>query len=671
MLNSKEAIVLILSISLALAMVPPTIPEILSVTGAGDKSGSVVNLAKFAANLSLNEAPQMSMTCQNALLSALADPFGTTVSYNLIMLSGKKFNDLGDYEACKKAKDSYYVLMGIMTKTLSASYGACVPKVCDIKQFESLKPGIISALKSISSAVPLTDLDVSFYDLAKENKRMSKTGTGYVITILLLILFTAIAIIATIHDLYGQKPTSTPAKILNCFSAARNISSMFDTRNRVDKDLEILNGLRVFSMIWIVLAHGYTFDVVSRLFNIEDMVEAVKTQYVMTFVKLGTLAVDVFFFLSGFLAAMGFAGVFKGGLKWVSIPIAYFKRYMRLFPILVLAILYVLYLLTTEKDEPFVPEVKRDLKICQDYWYLNLLYVSNLSSECRYCPAWTWYIMNDFQFFIISPLIVAAFYYSKKIGLLTVGVLTLASIITQSVIFTTNNLNSSLSKPGQGDYMQLYYAQPYCRVVPYFVGILLYYVYAEKKQDETTADSSVFTSIAQAVMKKTWVKYALYVVGLALLILPFPEKYFMDNHPDDWGQAYATFFEVSFRPLFVLGVACIILPSMLGNGRFLLSIIGHGMFNPLGKMTYAAYIFHPFFYMFLTWYTLNGQYFAHMHTVITFLSVLFATYLVSFAATTIFESPVIQLLKLAFDSPKPVAKSVTEPKESMLLNKDA
>ncbi len=669
MMSYAVLLVLFLAIGGSLAMLPPStlglFPLVLRPKAAAE---SFLTLARLVANMTLAGVPRVGESCQEAMLAALSNPFGTSVSTNLIMLSGKKMNDLGDYEACKKATGSYYVLM-TLAAGLSVSYGACLPKACKIKDLDALKPMLKSMMKSASPLPLTTELDIQFYNLKKTNAKFAKPTFGYTLVLLISAGLLGVILFATVVEYLAGSPNAPPMKVLNCFSLIKNIKSLYNTENKLDPNLEVLNGIRVLSMVWIILGHAYSLEVTSRLYNITDLTDSLINDFSMVFVKLGTLAVDVFFFLSGFLAALQFSKVFEHGAGVGAVLLCFLKRYIRLLPIHGLAILYIIYLQVTVKDEPFMAEVMQFKKTCEDKWYHNLLYVSNFMSGMNTCVPWSWYIMNDMQFYILAPLFVLPFYYfSQIVGLLTLGALAVASIVTQCAIMFANDLNSSVSKPSGGDYGTLYYVKPYCRVLPYLVGILLYFVYSEyKKKEDESAPSSPLRKVALAISNKPSLHYVLYILGIGLLLHPIYPKYFLDTSPNSWGQGFATFQEISYRPLFVLGISCIILPTLLGKGTVIGVILGHRVFNPISKVTYALYMMHPMLLMFRLFYTMNGHCFANLQVMGMFFDTLFAGLLLSFLVTLVYESPVMQLMRLFCDSRAPAKEKEIEEKTEPML----
>lgn len=67
-----------------------------------------------------------------------------------------------------------------------------------------------------------------------------------------------IALVSTWYDVYQQYVSSkkNPNSLLASFSLYSNGKELFKT-SKNSSQLEVLNGIRVFSMIWVVLIHGY------------------------------------------------------------------------------------------------------------------------------------------------------------------------------------------------------------------------------------------------------------------------------------------------------------------------------------------------------------------------------------------------------------------------------
>jgi len=71
---------------------------------------------------------------------------------NIFRNSGKDYNDLGRYEECLNLTDHYYVLISVPKAfPIPMSIGVCMPKVCEIQEFETFKPYFVNF---INAAIP-------------------------------------------------------------------------------------------------------------------------------------------------------------------------------------------------------------------------------------------------------------------------------------------------------------------------------------------------------------------------------------------------------------------------------------------------------------------------------------------------------------------------------------
>ena len=88
-----------------------------------------------------------------------------------------------------------------------------------------------------------------------------------------------------------------------CFSISNNLKK-FGKRERKASALDVLDGVRVLSIFWVILGHAYYFPIIegNSVRNYPELIAFLK-QFLFTLVTSGVLAVDSFFFMSGFLGA--------------------------------------------------------------------------------------------------------------------------------------------------------------------------------------------------------------------------------------------------------------------------------------------------------------------------------------------------------------------------------
>ncbi|KAI8750590.1 nose resistant to fluoxetine protein 6, partial [Biomphalaria glabrata] len=169
-------------------------------------------------------------------------------------------------------------------------------------------------------------------------------------------------------------------------------------------------------------------------------------------------------------------------IKW---GLFYFHRFWRLSPPYMLVLLSVLGLQRFMGSGAMWSTVQpSDKSGCEKNWWTNLLYINNLVNTDASCFGHSWYLANDMQFFILSPLMLIPFYFNVYAGLLSCGIFLLAQWVTTGVLSSDNEWSPTLIglnikvKPGSLDYMIHYYITPYCRMGPYIVGILAGYLLA-------------------------------------------------------------------------------------------------------------------------------------------------------------------------------------------------
>ena len=100
---------------------------------------------------------------------------------------------------------------------------------------------------------------------------------------------------------------------------------------------------------------------------------------------------------------------------------------------------------------------------------------------------WVWYLANDMQFFVISPLLLIPLYYWLPAGLIAVAVLLAASIGVTGFIagyygFPANQFGplffgTDIRPTDFPDQFTEIYVKPYCRISPYLIGIVLGYIF--------------------------------------------------------------------------------------------------------------------------------------------------------------------------------------------------
>lgn len=152
-----------------------------------------------------------------------------------------------------------------------------------------------------------------------------------------------------------QQQQGLAARVLSCFSLYRNLPSLLGPA-RPGSCFNALDGVRVFSMSWVVLGHIFAFPATLTGFsNTQDILppDGILGTYAGQAIFAAEFAVDTFFCIGAFVAAYMLAVHLAKAraqaaakpLGWAWVPSLYLHRFLRLTPtyFFVLGAYYYLY----------------------------------------------------------------------------------------------------------------------------------------------------------------------------------------------------------------------------------------------------------------------------------------------------------------------------------------
>ncbi|XP_070533927.1 nose resistant to fluoxetine protein 6-like [Ptychodera flava] len=389
---------------------------------------------------------------------------------------------------------------------------------------------------------------------------------------------------STVDELKKNTP-GVLGRVLISFSVVANGRKLLNTSSGSSGTISSINGVRVISMMWIMLGHSYYFSYRS----VGDF-KYILTEVTKRFSYLGLLntffGVDTFFLLSGCLVCyvtLKQLHKTKGRLNWF---LFYFHRWWRLTPAFGLMLLIWSTLTLHLGSGPIHDQnVLESQELCHEYWWATILYFHNLypwPASLSICMDWVWYLCCDMQLFILSPFFIILLYKSPKVGTFMVGTFTVISIAIVAGLATYFGYPLTADPTFYNDNLPLgydhIYPTPWGHLQSYLVGIYLGYVLCRLD--------------GRKIKINKWFNLIMWCVaigsGLAVVYGQYPAL--QGNHPDQW---VAALYQSVTKFAFVTAVAWVIFACATGNGGPVDSLLSWSAWSPLSHLTYCAYLVHP------------------------------------------------------------------------------
>ena len=361
------------------------------------------------------------------------------------------------------------------------------------------------------------------------------------------------------------------------FSLYKTVPAIMAT-HRPANAIASINGIRVISMFWVILGHTFlwelAYDVVA---NIQESLEKVPKRFLFQPMDNAFFAVDSFFVLSGLLVS--YLSIREMERRQGKFPFVFFyvHRLLRLSPAYYLVVFIYFKVLPHVGSGPLW--FYGDVNLCEKYWWTNILYINNFYPTLFFdqCYLVTWYLANDMQFFIISPIFLLLLYQFWKMGLATIAGTMLASIAVIGTLAGIENFDLL-----QDDAKSIIFEKPYCRINAYLIGIVLGFVLYKKWR----------------VRSNLWLRIcfysALWVIAAAsclTMVFNFGKNKTWNGHP--FTKTENVMYFMFSRTVFSVGIALMIYACHNGFGGIINKFLSWSFWVPLSRLTFMVYLSHP------------------------------------------------------------------------------
>lgn len=555
--------------------------------------------------------------------SIFTPPFSSNYSV-MFQYSGIELNNLGNFKDCNKLDYANYVVIAL-SSTIVQVY--CGPKVCTAADYQSL--GTIEPQIQLRSSLD-TSKRITEVDIPSENLYLKSSGPLIIFSkeyqndhykdyddsakamIVFMSFISLLVVVGSLVDFVTPKSLRELMiiKIILCFSLPSNVKKLLTTRSQErlgQKDtLEILNAVRVLSIAWVIFGHVCIFTFTYPLIiNFGSAFASTKEpEYILAYG--GYYAVDTFFWLSGLLMAYLFIiEIEKKPQQYIlKTLLAYVHRYLRITPVYMFCLLFFWSMQKYLGNGPAYVYIDEQFNSdCHDYWYSNFIYLNNFIPDWKSsaCLGVSWYLANDMQFFILSPIVIVLYIKVHKIiGWIAIFSACACGIITSGAIAHHFDLNVSTFAPSNGsNQFNYYYVKPYCRVPPYALGLacgMILYTY-RKHQDKGQIYDPIAYFIAKA-LKNVFVRCGMFFFGLALINILIFSQYDTYHHPGDdytyhhWSKKANYAFYALERTTYGLGISFIFLPLLLGYFKPLADFLSYSAWSFIARLNFVIYLIH-------------------------------------------------------------------------------
>ncbi|XP_030841635.1 nose resistant to fluoxetine protein 6 [Strongylocentrotus purpuratus] len=579
---------------------------------------------------------------------------------------------LGDYRQCVDTTDLHYCLTTAQIRVQSVSHrqsgslsvGVCLPEECREKD-------IFFFSRFIKNLVPG---DLIGRVKVNCNERMNPSGdSGFICTMVVVSLLCLLCLSATAYESYQNHRNSldeerqpilevktskrtcsinesvndkdlsawTWRRCILCFSLTRSVNQITNTTSGKD-DIQCLHGMRVISMFWIILGHSLSFQQKSGALADVLWVYSFPAKWFTSQVIFNSyVALDTFFFLGGLLVAYtGFKYMSKsvGRVNWL---VAIVHRYIRITPAMAVVILLYTFVYPYLGEGPFWYQRVEDVRGCYQWWWTNFLYINNFvpSDTSSGCLSWSWYLATDMQLFLLAIILIVLLWWHPAIGIVSLAVLSLASITVRAVIFSergyaaTQPINSATDSTD----MFPFSVKPYACATAYLVGIAAGYCLHVLK-------NKALPRLHVVVVILGWL--SAFAMGMSIVY----GLYGAFDHPGPKIVVQEKPLNVAYGCLkslaWTLALSWVVFTCHYGYGGVINRFLSWSFWIPLSRLTFCAYLLHPAI-IYLNTGTISMSYnFNVIGQSFRFTGFVTISYSAAFILSSLIEMPISSLQKM-------------------------
>lgn len=605
---------------------PATIPDSWGVPGDGILNGNSIpwglqeECTAVAANVTKSLMVPFNATFRGKYCLVHIENTNTSYPYDLPEedLQRKVYNDILNFP------DYYY-------------YGTCMPSSCQ-------EADLVESISFTFNNTAWSLVDVHCQTADREYIEKNDGDTAFIVVIGIIWCVIVGAAIVEFFVNWAKKPEvkEGPLKFWLVLSFYRSMSSIFKVVNKTNPDvIDCLHGLRALSMIWVTWCHSYSLfsKVTQNLKGLQNITDNALDQIVFN----GSFSVDTFFFMSGLLATYSVLRekAESGRVNWIMY---YVHRILRLIPAIALTCFFMATVAKYGLAGPYGPYVNSEnLQPCGENWYMDVLLVSNFADDTSRCLPQSWYTAADSQLYLILPVLLVPLTFNRKIGLITLSGVTVASFAIPCSLYAAFNLKPYLpfaipeivpkETSLNHDYM------PWGRASPYFIGVWagwLLSAYRGKKFKMPLWGAILGWCVSATVS-------CLILLGMA--------PYNTVNDPVELPSSISILYGGFSRGAWALSLLWVVFACHKGFGGPVNTFLGHACWLPMSRLAYSMFLITVPVMILSNGMSYVPLYMNHLNKFIETCGYLFVGGLMAIGISITSEIPVLSLEKAIIPRP--------------------
>eukprot|EP00102_Acyrthosiphon_pisum_P024389 XP_016661599.1 PREDICTED: nose resistant to fluoxetine protein 6-like isoform X2 [Acyrthosiphon pisum] len=410
--------------------------------------------------------------------------------------------------------------------------------------------------------------------------------TPYYVTLWIFLLLVLICCCATLHHFIRisyQQNTNETGEVPRTFFYEFSFIESIKTLLKFDKDnkLNIFYTTKVMMMLFVMCGHYFLALMSNPISNAKFVDKILLNGPAVLLTGMNT--VDPFFFMSGFIMYINLSREFrkpKAESVWKTLSMPIIQRIITMLPAYCAMMAITAHIIPHLGDGPLWP-IKSwgEAEICKNYWWTNLLFISNFVEVDQQCLIMGWYLSCDIQFFVIGVIVVYVHTKNPRYGIALLGTIIGLSISLPFIItlltgrdgmdkFTSTHLLFMRHVLSSNDS----YRPSYMRASPFFIGLASSFLVEKLKEKKVKFSQTVVHGGTFAILS-----FALWAQFYGVVFYARNRPYYPLEH-----ALYSTIYHCTTAV-----VSAWVVISYFTSGYGLLEHLFHSRFIAImGKLAY-------------------------------------------------------------------------------------